>query len=136
MTTCQRFGGHVNRLGYGRVVVNGKPMHAHRLAYIAAFGSIPAGHVVRHNCDNKACVNIDHLELGTQADNMDDRTARGRTMWGNGHPAHKLYMEDVRQIRCLLALGIMGSWIARTFSVSDGTVSLIKRNKTWVRPTV
>ncbi len=51
---------------------------AARLAYELAGGSVPPGHVIRHRCDNPACVNSDHLLTGTQTENMMDAVERGR----------------------------------------------------------
>ncbi|WP_428832632.1 HNH endonuclease signature motif containing protein, partial [Pseudomonas aeruginosa] len=50
----------------------------HRLAYADAHGPIPDGMLIRHKCDNPACFNVNHLELGTQRDNMQDASKRGR----------------------------------------------------------
>jgi hypothetical protein len=59
--------------GYGRVLVS-----AHRLAWELAHGPIPDGLLVLHRCDNPPCCNPEHLFLGTVADNMADKTAKGR----------------------------------------------------------
>lgn len=51
---------------------------AHRLAWILANGPIPDGLLVRHKCDRPSCVNLAHLELGTQKQNIGDVITRGR----------------------------------------------------------
>jgi hypothetical protein len=53
-------------------------VYAHRLAWEKANGPIPAGMYVCHTCDVPACVNVEHLFLGTQSDNMKDMAAKGR----------------------------------------------------------
>lgn len=51
---------------------------AHRCAWRLWRGPIPEGKLVLHHCDNPRCINPDHLYLGTDADNVRDREARGR----------------------------------------------------------
>lgn len=68
-----------NGLGYGQLNFRGKRWSAHRLSYEAHYGPIPPGRVVRHRCDNRACVRPDHLEVGTHADNSRDMIQRGRS---------------------------------------------------------
>lgn len=76
---CWEWSGAKDRDGYGILKVDGKLPRAHRVAYELAKGEVPAGQVVRHTCDNRACCNPSHLILGTIADNNRDRTERKRT---------------------------------------------------------
>lgn len=64
--------------GYGGFKFNGKTSKAHRVSYSQLIEFIPDGLVVRHKCDFKPCVNPNHLELGTQLDNINDSIERGR----------------------------------------------------------
>ena len=78
--------------GYGSMSYRNKSWAAHRLAWHLVKGPIPAGMNVLHKCDNAACCNPDHLELGDDKKNMRDAGKRKR--WPrqyrdtciNGHP--------------------------------------------------
>lgn len=67
-----------NRGGYGQLLIEGKLRQTHRLSYEQHVGPIPAGFHVLHACDNPACMNPNHLWTGTAADNMRDKSAKGR----------------------------------------------------------
>lgn len=71
---------------YGRVLVGSRRVGAHRVAWEMAHGPIPDGMVVMHGCDNPPCVNVAHLSLGTQLDNIADRVRKGRSARGAANP--------------------------------------------------
>jgi hypothetical protein len=90
------------RYGYGRMHVDGHHAPeklAHRMSWEFERGPIPEGMSVLHRCDNPSCVNVKHLFLGTQADNMTDMGAKGRGAKGEKLPQAKLTASDVARIR-------------------------------------
>jgi hypothetical protein len=77
---CHEYTGYIHPLGYGELVFKGKPIKVHRLFWICLHGPIapwPKA-VVLHSCDNRKCINPDHLSLGTQQQNIRDCLAKGR----------------------------------------------------------
>lgn len=59
---CQFWRGSCNLSGHGTVMIAGKRIYVHRLAYQIHHGDIPASHHIHHTCGNPRCVNVDHLE--------------------------------------------------------------------------
>lgn len=77
-TGCHEWQGCRHSNGYGQMRCDGVIEYAHRIAWRLFKGPIPRKLSVLHNCDNRRCVNVDHMFLGTQADNIADRDAKGR----------------------------------------------------------
>lgn len=82
-----------SRNGYGRFIWDGNAYTAHRVAYQILKGPVPPHLMVLHRCDTPACINPDHLFLGTQSDNMRDASRKGRLftlLRGGWNPNQKL----------------------------------------------
>lgn len=77
---CHEYTGQIHPLGYGMVTFKGKPIKVHRLFWICLHGPIRPWplDVVLHSCDNRKCINPDHLSLGTQQENIRDCVHKGR----------------------------------------------------------
>lgn len=126
ITGCHWWLGGGNAYGYGRfALTHQQGLSAHRAAWTFLRGPIPDGLFVLHRCDQPGCVNPAHLFLGTQADNMADKIAKGRQArrekcanktirrgdesWSRNHPERlargerhgnaKLSDDDIRSIR-------------------------------------
>jgi hypothetical protein len=78
LDACWMWTAGLHNRGYGRIRWNGMPECAHRIVWMLINGAIPNELEVLHRCDNPPCCNPGHLFLGTQADNMHDRDAKGR----------------------------------------------------------
>lgn len=71
--------------GHAMAGHNGRTVGVYRHIYEECFGEIPEGIVIRHRCDNGACINPYHLELGTDKENKEDMVKRGRSRKGEKH---------------------------------------------------
>lgn len=125
---CILWLGRVNDMGYGRMSVNGKSEYVHRTSFALSRGEIPPESNVLHRCDVPTCINPEHLFIGSHADNVADKVAKGRQLRGSDISGSKLTEADVLAIRAS-ALGVNET--ARQMGVSPMTVSLLRRRKTW-----
>ncbi len=118
-----------DRYGYGRLRVPGKGMrHAHREALIRHTG-IEGLFACHGPCNNRACINPNHLSWGTGRSNAADRKRDGTNPRGERHGSAKLTPDDVREIRS--SVGVSQYKLAARFGVEQTTISSIQRRASW-----
>jgi hypothetical protein len=127
---CVEWTGYRDKAGYGHMRIGSQiKMRPHRFMWELANGTIPEGMVVRHRCDNRACCRLDHLELGSQADNIQDMRDRGRERKAKGY-AHP------RSVGPEVEAAIVARWdrrkvlqtdLASEFGIQRSTVQRILR---------
>lgn len=131
---CHECTSHKTRNGYpacGRLV-NGKPRPVSIARMLWEEANEPlAGRIIRHTCDNPACINLAHLLPGTHADNRRDAVERDRVAWGERSGQARLTVKAVLAIRsdkisCSTAL-------AAKYGVSASAIIAARTGKTWKR---
>ena len=123
-TSCWEWQGRLSN-GYGIVRINCYPELAHRHSYRLFIGKIPGEMFICHKCDNRKCVNPEHLFIGTHQDNMDDMVAKGRH---GGHPySRRPDKDEENMIKELYEPGITQKDLADMFGVSISSISRLVR---------
>ncbi len=120
--------------GYGRLKYEGRSLKAHRLAWTHKHGPIPKGMCVCHKCDVRACINTDHLFLGTNAENTADRDAKkrggGEKRRGPKNGGAKLSLDKVTLIRASLGRRD-AERLSRELGVGASQIRRIRRGGAW-----
>lgn len=126
---CLIWTGTIGAGGYGSIKI-GKNIKAHRASWIAHKGEIPKGMMVLHKCDTPACINPDHLFIGTQLDNMRDALAKGRNAdtRGTKNGRAKLTEAQIADIRQSEETAVA---TAAKYGVSSSLISQIRLGQCW-----
>jgi hypothetical protein len=139
---CWNWLGYKNKQGYGRTWINDHGYYAHRVIFNLAFPntitlnapeSTDDSGFLLHTCDNPSCCNPKHLFVGTHADNMADKVAKGRSpdFSGDKGPRAKLNMTQAREARQLRKDGIPTRELAKRFGISLPSMKTLLAGKSY-----
>jgi hypothetical protein len=140
---CWNWIGYKNEQGYGRTWINDVGYYAHRVIYALEYPnqitlSAPEqtsnfGFLL-HTCDNPSCCNPRHLFVGTHADNMADKAAKGRSpdFSGDKGPRAKLTMAQAQEIRNLRSHGASMKELAKQYEISLSSIKTLLIGKSYV----
>lgn len=119
----------INEYGHRSFRKYGRNYLVHRYIYEECFGFIADDLVVRHKCDNPSCINPEHLEVGTHADNVMDKVKRERVPKGSSHSNSKFTEDDVKFIK--RNPQISARELVEKFGVSKEAIYKIRQGIRW-----
>jgi hypothetical protein len=132
MSGCWLWECRINSDGYGKLKFREHEQFAHRVSWMLHRGEIPLGACILHKCDTPACVNPDHLYVGSKADNIRDREQRKRIDHsyhsGENHKDTKLTSADILRIR---ADPRPHRQVAKDYGIHPSATWKIKTRKSW-----
>ena len=133
---CIEWNGCLTPVGYGQLTINfpkRRRVYAHRLVWELTNGPIPEGMMICHHCDNRKCVNVEHLFVGTAKDNAQDMAKKGRAHRPVGElsPRAKLSNEAVEQMREWRKRGASMRAISQMAGVCPSHVSRVLSGVRW-----
>ena len=139
---CWNWKGFKNHDGYGRTWINDKGYYAHRVIYSLVYPNTitlnaplsqdDSGFLL-HTCDNPSCCNPKHLWVGTHADNMADKVAKGRSpdFSGGKGPRCKLTMDQAKEARLLRKTGMTIPQLMEKFKLSRASMKTLLRGDSY-----
>jgi len=127
---CWEWNGFKNKLGYGLFWLNNKQYRVHKFSLEKKLDrKLQTDEVTRHMCHNPCCCNPDHLEVGTQQDNINDKILAGRQSKGEKNGASKLTDGQISEIRAYQGM-YTRSELADMYNVHTVHISRIHNNRT------
>lgn len=127
-TGCLEVVGRSIKDGYPRIAYGGVERAVHRHVWMEKYGNLPPSIFVLHKCDNRRCINLDHLFLGTAQDNVADMVAKKRQGHGTKNGMHRLNEQEVIEIYRNTS---DFKEIACKYGISLRQVYYIKEKKRW-----
>lgn len=125
---CWIWTGAKSKCGYGYATMDGVYMSAHRASYQLYKGRIEKGQHIQHSCDNRICVNPDHLTAGTRQENIQDMVNKGRQARGEKNCNAKLTAAQILEIQADTRKLVD---IAKDYGVTHASISFIKSRRIW-----
>lgn len=130
---CIEWVGEKSVYGYGvlreiRLATGSKVFMAHRVAWELTFGAIPKNVLVCHHCDNRSCVNPEHLFLGSHKDNTQDMVHKGRSASGEKHGNVKLTKQQALIIEHSVCTN---RTLSERYGISESQIRRIRGGKNW-----
>lgn len=124
---CWEWTGAEKGNGYGNMTMNGQNIPAHRASFILFIGPVPSHLDVCHACDNRSCVNPDHLFLGTRKENMQDAKKKGRVKGGGKH----LTREELEKLCEMLRSGMSPRLVSQHTGIKYPTISALNSGRSF-----
>lgn len=128
---CWIWQGKINQHGYGEIMIDRKRRTVHRVSYEFYKQKINKDLLIRHICNNRRCINPDHLLHGDLLANMRDMVKSGRSCRGERHHNSKFNNNEINMIRKMHKNGESQTEIAKKFNVSQPCIGYIVRHDSW-----
>lgn len=132
---CLIHDGWIDKDGYPMVSLKLTGKHYGRRSSHVALAlvgvEVPAGAQVNHHCDNRQCVNTEHLFIGSQGDNVRDMVAKGRHAFGEQHTISKLTDDAVMDIRENCRQRGEPKMFAKKYNVSISAIYAVRCAQNW-----